>query len=84
MRLVFFLKNRFHGFISKIGKSLGRNFIFFLNSLPTTKISRSFKLSVYINVVLLSTFQNNLNYSSASNTVKTGFLRISGVVLKIE
>ena len=45
---------------------LGEKFTF-LNSLGTTKISRSLRLSVYINVVLLIKFQNNLNYSSTSN-----------------
>ena len=42
---------------------LGETFTFF-NSLGTTKISKSLRLSVYINVVLL---QNNLNYASISN-----------------
>ena len=36
----------------------------FFNSLGTTKISRSLRLSVYITVVLLINFQNNLNYAS--------------------
>ena len=45
---------------------LGEKLTFF-NSLGTTKISRNVRLSVYINVVLLITFQNNLNYASTSN-----------------
>ena len=35
----------------------------FFNSLGTTKISRSLRFSVYINV----NFQKNLNYASTSN-----------------
>ena len=52
------LKRRFQGFISEILRvvgPLGENFIF-LNSFGTTKISRSLRLSVYINVVLLINF----------------------------
>ena len=45
---------------------LGEKFTFF-NSLGTTKISRSLRFSVYINVVLLINFQHNLNYASTSN-----------------
>ena len=45
---------------------LGEKFTFF-NSLGTTKISRNLKRSVYVNVVLLKTFQNNFNYASTSN-----------------
>ena len=37
------------------GRSLGRK-VHFLNSLGTAKISRSLRLSVYINVVLLISF----------------------------
>ena len=35
---------------------LGEKFTFFVNSLGTTKISRSLRLSVYINVVLVINF----------------------------
>ena len=41
---------------------LGEKFTFF-KFLGTTKISRSLRLSVYIN----ETFQNNLNFASTSN-----------------
>ena len=54
----FFQKRRCQGFISEILRVvglLGEKFTFF-NSLGTTKISRSLKLSVYINVVLLINF----------------------------
>ena len=53
-----FQKRRFQGFISEILRvvgPLGEKFTF-LNSLGTTKISRSLRLSVYINVVLLISF----------------------------
>ena len=56
--VVFFFKWRFQGFISEIFRvvgPLGEKFTF-LNSLGTTKISRSLRLSVYINVVLLINF----------------------------
>ena len=45
---------------------LGEKFTFF-NSLGTTKISGNLKRSVYVNIVLLKTFQNNFNYASTSN-----------------
>ena len=64
-----FQKRRFQGFISEILRvvgPLGEQFTF-LNSLGTAKISSSLRRSVYINVVLLISFQNNLNYSSTSN-----------------
>ena len=51
-------KRRFQGFISEILRvvgPLGEKFTF-LNSLGTTKISRSLRRSVYINVVLLINF----------------------------
>ena len=54
----FFQKRRFQGFISEILRvvgPLGEKFTF-LNSLGTTKISNSLRLSVYINVVLLISF----------------------------
>ena len=60
---------RFQGFIFKILRViglLGEKFTFF-KSLGTTKISRSLRFSVYTNVVLLITFQDNLNYASTSN-----------------
>ena len=60
---------KFQGFISEILRVvglLGEKFTFF-NSLRTTKISRSLRLSVYIYVFLLITLQNNLNYISTSN-----------------
>ena len=60
---------RFQGFISEILRVaglLGEKFTFF-NCLETTKISRSLRFSVYIDVVLLINFQNNFNYASASN-----------------
>ena len=53
-----FQKRRFQGFISenlRVVGPLGEKFTF-LNSLGTTKISRSLRLSVYINVVLLISF----------------------------
>ena len=53
-----FQKRRFQGFISEILRVVGplvEKFTFF-NSLGTTKISRSLRLSVYINVVLLISF----------------------------
>ena len=56
--LSFFEKRRFQGFISEILRVvglLGEKFTF-SNSFGTTKISRSLKLSVYINVVLLINF----------------------------
>ena len=56
--LVFFQKRRFQGFISenlRVVGPLGEKFTF-LNTLGTTKISRSLRLSVYINVVLLISF----------------------------
>ena len=51
-------KRRFQGFISEILRvvSLLREKFTFFNSLGTTKISRSLRLSVYINVVLLINF----------------------------
>ena len=65
-----FSKRRFQGFISEILRvigSLGEKFTF-LNSHGTTKISRSLRLSFYINVVLLINFPEQfLNYSSTSN-----------------
>ena len=66
-----FQKRRFQCFISEMLRvvgPLGEKFTF-LNSLGTTKISRSLRLSVYINVVLLISFpeQFNLNYSSTAN-----------------
>ena len=64
-----FEKRRFQCFISEILRVvglLGEKFTFF-NSLGTTKISRSLKHNVYINVVLLINFQNNLNYTSTSD-----------------
>ena len=46
---------------------LGEKFIFF-KSLGTTKISRSFRLSVYIIIALLINFQEQFeSYASASN-----------------
>ena len=56
--LSFFQKRRFQVFISEILRvvgSLGEKFTF-LNSLETTQISRSLRLPVYINVVLLMNF----------------------------
>ena len=56
--LSFYQKRRFQGFISEIFRVvglLGEKFTFF-NSLGTTKISRSLRLSVYINFVLLINF----------------------------
>ena len=53
-----FQKRRFQSFISEILRVVGLlagKFTFF-SSLGTTKISRSLKLSVYINVVLLINF----------------------------
>ena len=47
--------SRFHILNFESGRSLGRK-VHFLNSLGTTKISRSLRLSVYINVVLLISF----------------------------
>ena len=58
-----FQKRGFQGFISEILRVvglLGEKFIFF-DSLETTKISRSLKLSVYINVVLLTNFPEQFN-----------------------
>ena len=55
---MFFQKRKFKDFISEILKVVGlfgENFTFF-NSLGTTKFSRSLRLSVYINVVLLINF----------------------------
>ena len=52
-------RERFQGFIFEILRVvdlLGEKFTFF-NSLGTTRISRSLRLSVYINVVLLMNFQ---------------------------
>ena len=63
----FFLKKRLQVCISVILRVvglLGEKFTLF-NSLGTTKISRSLKLSFYINIV--QTFQNNWNYASNSN-----------------
>ena len=54
----FFQERRFQGFISEILRVLsllGEKLTFF-NSLGTTKISRSHRLSVYISVVLLINF----------------------------
>ena len=45
---------------------LGEKFIFF-NSLGTTKIAKNFNLFVFINVVLLINFPDNLSYASTSN-----------------
>ena len=45
---------------------MGEKF-FFSNSLGTTKISTSFKLSVYTRVVLLINFPEQFNYASTSN-----------------
>ena len=56
--LVFFQKRRFQGFIYEILRvvgPLGEEFTF-LNSIGTTKISWSLRLSVYINIVLLIDF----------------------------
>ena len=56
--LNFFQKRRFQGFISemlRVVSLLGETFTFF-NSLGKTKISRSLRLSVYINFVLLINF----------------------------
>ena len=56
--LSFFQTRRFQGFISEILRVvglLGENFTFF-NSLGTTEIFRSLRLSVYINVDLLINF----------------------------
>ena len=53
-----FKKRRFQGFVPEILRVvglLGEKFTFF-KSLGTTKISRSLRLSVYINVVLLMNF----------------------------
>ena len=58
----FYHKKRFQCFISEILRVvgfLGEKFILF-NSLGTTKISRSLKLSVYINVVLLINFPEQI------------------------
>ena len=55
---LFSQKRRFQGFISEILRVvglLGEKFTF-LNYLGTTKISRSLRLSVYIDVVLLINF----------------------------
>ena len=68
--LVYSQKQRFQGFISEILRVvglLGEKFIFFFNSLGTTKISRSLRLSVCINVVLLINFPEQFNYASISN-----------------
>ena len=45
---------------------LGEKFTFF-NSLGTTKTSRSLGLSVFIDVVLLTNFPEQLNYGCTSN-----------------
>ena len=71
--LVFF-KRRFQGFISEILRVVGllREKFTFFNSLLTTKISRSLRLSVYINVVLL--FPNVLKfYNLGDKTFETDF-----------
>ena len=47
--------SRFHIRNFESGRSLGRK-VHFLSSLGTTKISRSLRLSVYINVILLISF----------------------------
>ena len=47
--------SRFHIRNFESGRSLGEKFTFF-NSLGTTKVSRSLRLSVYISVVLLMNF----------------------------
>ena len=67
-RLVF-QKRRFQGFISEILRLVGlleEKFAIF-NFLGKTKISRSHRLSVYINVVLLISSPEQLNYMSTSN-----------------
>ena len=55
-----FQKKKFEGFISEILRVvglLGEKFTFFdSSSLRTTKLSRSLRLSVYINIVLLINF----------------------------
>ena len=64
-----FFQKRFQGFIFEILRVvglLGEKFTFF-NSLGKIKISRSLRLSVYMNAVLLITFQNNLNHATTSN-----------------
>ena len=47
-------------------RPLGEKFTF-LNSLGTTKLSKSLRLSVYINVVLLISFPEQFKLSSTSN-----------------
>ena len=64
--LSFFQKRRFQGSISKILRTvslLGEKFIF-LTPLGHPNFN-NFENSVYTHVVLLITFQNNLNYTSA-------------------
>ena len=64
--LLVFQKRRFQGFISEILRVvglLGEKFTFFY-SLGTTKISKILRLSGYINVVLLISFPEHLNYAS--------------------
>ena len=56
--------------ILRVVSLLGEKFFFF-NFAGANKISRSFKLSVYINVVLLIIFPEHLNYASTSN-IRTG------------
>ena len=65
----FFLQKRFQSFISEISRAvnfLGENFIF-LSSLATNEISRNFSLFMYIDVVLLINFPEQLNYASTLN-----------------
>ena len=75
-----FQKRRFQGFKSEILRVvglLGENFIF-LNSHEKTKISRSLKLSVYFNVVLLINFSEQFElcfyfkYSRSYKVVNLG------------
>ena len=66
--LSFFKRGDFKVSFLKFCKSLGGK-VHLFNSLGTTKISRSLRISIYINIVLLINFpeQFNLNYSFTSN-----------------
>ena len=52
--------------ILRVVDLLGEKFTFF-NSLGTTKFFRNFKLSVYVNVILLINFPEQFELCSASN-----------------
>ena len=69
-----FQKRTFQGFISEILRVvglLGENFTFF-NSLGTTKISRSLKRSVYIDVVLLINIPEQFESCFYFNPIRPG------------